>query len=118
MWKRQAEGDSMAENTLPNGRLHYCVLMKADSSDTVPGQNMRFSDVVIDDAKLSLAAKGVFTALGFLGNGCTVADISKRTADGEDVVRAALDELVREGYIDVEDDTVHTKRTGNFGLSK
>ena len=106
------------ENTLPDGRLHYCVHMKADSSDTVPGQNMRFSDVVIDDAKLSLAAKGVFTALGLLGNGCTVADISRRTADGEGAVRDALDELVRAGYVDIEDDAVHTKRTGNFGLAK
>lgn len=107
----------MAENTLPHAKLHYRVPMKADSSDTVPGQNMRFSDVVIDDAKLSLAAKGLFTALGFLGNGCTVADISKRTSDSESAVRAAIDELVRAGYVEIEDDAVHTKRTGNFGLA-
>lgn len=91
--------------------------MQADNESGVgPGQNMRFSDVVIDDPKLSLAAKGVFATLGLMGNSCSVGDLAERTKDGEEAVRAALDELSAAEYVEVDDEMVRVQSTGSFGV--
>jgi DNA-binding transcriptional ArsR family regulator len=77
---------------------------------------MRFSDIVIDDPNLSLAAKGVFSTLGLMGNSCAVAELASRTSDGERAVRAALSELERAGYVEVRDETVRVQSSGSFGV--
>jgi DNA-binding transcriptional ArsR family regulator len=91
--------------------------MQKDSTNGVgPGQNMRFSDIVIDDPKLSLAAKGVFSMLGLMGNSCSVDELTERTSDGEPTVRAALDELERAGYVEVAEGLVRVQSAGSFGV--
>jgi hypothetical protein len=82
-----------------------------------PGQNMRFSDIVIDDPKLSLAAKGAFATLGLMGNSCPVPDLAARTSDDEESLRAALDELIRAGYVEVVDEMVQVHSAGSFGVT-
>jgi hypothetical protein len=97
--------------------MHYVGQMHANTQNGVgPGQNMRFSDIVIDDPNLSLAAKGVFATLGLMGNSCAVAELANRTSDGERAVRAALSELERAGYVEVIDETVRVQSAGSFGV--
>ncbi len=86
-----------------------------------PGQNMRFSDIVIDDASISMAAKGVFVTIGLLGSGCTVASLSKRASDAHKVVVAALEELIEAGYVtidrDGEEERVFIRGPASFGVT-
>jgi hypothetical protein len=82
-----------------------------------PGQNMRFSDIVIDDPGLSLAAKGAFATLGLMGNSCPISDLAERTRDSAESLRAALAELVRAGYVEVLDDVVRVHSAGTFGVA-
>lgn len=92
--------------------------MEARSSDGVGmGQNMRMSDIVIDDANLSMAAKGVFSTLGFLGNTCSLEHLLERTRDDEKSLWAALNELTAAGYVQVEERTVRVPSTGSFGVT-
>lgn len=78
---------------------------------------MRFSDIVIDDPNISLAAKGVFSTLGLMGNSCSVAELTSRTSDDRQVVRSALEELERAGYVEVSNETVRVQSTGSFGVA-
>ena len=88
--------------------------MQVDRGGLEVTQNMRFSDIVVDDPKLSLAAKGLFAALGFIGDGCLVSDLLTHTSDDERQLREALDELVRAGYVSVEEDSVRLQRPGTL----
>lgn len=80
------------------------------------GGKMRFSDIVIDDAKLSMTAKGVFVTVGLLGSGCKVADLASRTASTDEALDEALQELVEGGYVTLEDGTIHIQGAATFGL--
>lgn len=86
------------------------------TAHTGPGQNLRFSDIVLDDDEISMAAKGVFATLGLLGDGCGVANLARRSKDTQEAVRAALDELVEAGYVEVQDERVYVTRPASFGL--
>jgi hypothetical protein len=77
---------------------------------------MRSSDIVIDDERLSLAAKGVFVTITLLGNGCRVLDIGRHCRDVPAAVDAALRELERLRYVRVEDDAVRVEEASSFGI--
>ena len=79
---------------------------------------MRFSDIVIDDPGISMAAKGVFSTLGLMGNSCSVAELASRTKDKQQAVQAALRELENAGYVEVVDGMVHVHSAGSFGMIK
>lgn len=81
----------------------------------IPGQNMRFSDIVLDDARLSMAAKGVFATLGLLGNDCEVEALARHTSDGGGALAAALQELSEAGYVTLDERRVRVSRPGSFG---
>lgn len=79
--------------------------------------NTRFSDIVLDDPALSMAAKGVFVSIGFLGNGCSLEDLAKHALDELERIGAAVDELVRAGYVSVEEgERLHIKTAPSFGI--
>ncbi len=77
-------------------------------------RGIRASDIVTDDERLSLAAKGLFALIGFMGNGCTLQDVENRTTDPPEFVQMVLDELLRVGYIDVTDRIVRIRRPEEF----
>ena len=77
---------------------------------------MRSSDIVIDDERLSLAAKGVFVTVTLLGNGCRVQDIARHCRDVPAAVGAALQELERLRYVRVDDDAVRVEEASSFGI--
>ncbi|MEJ2287171.1 MAG: hypothetical protein P8Y02_00750 [Deinococcales bacterium] len=77
---------------------------------------MRSSDIVIDDERLSLAAKGVFVTVTLLGNGCRVEEIARHCRDSGSNVEAALQELTRMSYVRVEDGTVRLEDAPRFGI--
>lgn len=92
-------------------------MSKDENSGVGPGQNMRFSDIVIDNPELSLAAKGVFATLGLMGNSCTIDELVQRSSDGEPTLRSAVDELERAGYVEVSEGVVRLQSAGSFGLA-
>lgn len=78
--------------------------------------NTRFSDIVLEDAKLSMSAKGVFVSIGFLGNGCKLEKLLNRTTDSTAAVLKALEELLKAGYIEMDaNKTIHVKSPAVFG---
>jgi hypothetical protein len=77
---------------------------------------MRASDIVIDDERLSLAAKGVFVTVTLLGNGCRVQDIAQHCRDVPSSVEAALQELTQLRYLRVEDGAVRQEEAPRFGI--
>ena len=77
---------------------------------------MRSSDIVIDDERLSLAAKGVFVTVTLLGNGCRVVEIARHCRDTASNVDAALQELARLRYVRVEDGAVRVEDPPRFGI--
>lgn len=79
---------------------------------------LRYSDIVLDDAKLSMAAKGVFVTVGFLGSGCPVASLQAHTADSPESLQRALDELERAGYVSLCEGAVHIRSAQQFGLAR
>jgi hypothetical protein len=79
--------------------------------------NTRFSDIVLDDVNLSMAAKGVFVTVGFLGNGCELANLQAHTRDTLENLQSALDELERYGYIGLNEGAVFIRPAPEFGLS-
>lgn len=81
------------------------------------GANTRFSDIVIDDIKLSLAAKGVFVTIGLLGSGCKISMLERRCTDTSETVMSALQELVDGGYVSIEQDTVLVHSRTSFGIT-
>ncbi|MEX2536685.1 MAG: hypothetical protein WD273_13900 [Trueperaceae bacterium] len=82
------------------------------------GQNMRFSDIVIDDPAISMAAKGVFATLGLMGNSCSITELVERTSDKQQQLRAALGELERARYVKIADGMVSVQSAGSFGVVK
>lgn len=85
-------------------------------SATASRPRMRSSDIVIDDERLSLAAKGVFLAVTLLGNGCRLEELARHCRDGVAKVEAAVDELVRLRYVRLEDRAVHFEDPPRFGI--
>jgi hypothetical protein len=77
---------------------------------------MRSSDIVIDDERLSLAAKGVFVTVTLLGNGCRVEEIARHCRDSASNVEVALQELARLRYVRVEDGAVRLEDAPRFGM--
>jgi hypothetical protein len=69
----------------------------------MPKTVTRFSDIVLDDPNLSLAAKGAFLAIGYMGNGCSVSKLTERTSDSLSAIEYILGELIEAGYIKLED---------------
>lgn len=82
-----------------------------------PGANVRASDIVLDDAALSLRAKGVFVTIGLLGGSCLVSALDSRTSDDAATVRSAVEELAAAGYVDVENERVTMNDPLHFGLA-
>ncbi|CAN5855029.1 hypothetical protein BH24DEI2_BH24DEI2_09180 [soil metagenome] len=79
--------------------------------------NTRFSDIVLDDANLSMSAKGVFVTIGFLGNGCTFEGLARHASEDVEAVKAAAQELISAGYVTTEeDDKLFIKTAPSFGI--
>jgi hypothetical protein len=76
----------------------------------------RFSDIVLDDARISMAAKGLFLTLGFLGNSCTLTQLKTHCADSEESLRRTLEELRTVEYISLEGETIAVKAPASFGV--
>jgi len=77
---------------------------------------MRSSDIVIDDERLSLAAKGVFVTVTLLGNGCRADEVARRCRDSAGNVEAALQELTRLRYLRMEEGAIHLEEAPRFGI--
>lgn len=82
-----------------------------------PGANVRASDIVIDDAALSLSAKGVFVTVGLLGGSCLLSALGNRTSDDDAAVSSAVEELVTGGYVDFDGERVTMKDPLTYGLA-
>lgn len=79
--------------------------------------NTRFSDIVLDDPALSMAAKGAFVTVGFLGNGCSVSELAQHTLDAPQQVQSAIDELVQAGYLELDGERrLHIRTAPKFGI--
>jgi hypothetical protein len=78
----------------------------------------RFSDIVLDDANISMAAKGLFLTLGFLGNSCTLEQLKAHCADSEADLRRILEELRRVEYISLEGEQISVKAAASFGVGE
>lgn len=86
--------------------------------NAAPRSETRFSDIVLDDTALSMAAKGIFVTVGYLGNGSTMADLEKKTSDSLENIQQYVNELVNAGYVNIESgDEVHIKSAGSFGVN-
>jgi hypothetical protein len=77
----------------------------------------RFSDIVLDDSRLSMAAKGVFLTLGFMGNSCTLSQLMQRCSDSKEKLEDCIKELRQAEYITLEGDTVAIKAASSFGIA-
>ena len=77
----------------------------------------RFSDIVVDDKSISMAAKGIFVTIGYLGNGCGLKNLLEHSKDSEKSVRKALQELSDAGYVTIdEENLIHIRSASQFGL--
>lgn len=71
------------------------------------GTNRNFTVInngIIQDANLSLDAKGLFAYISYVmqfsdKESVSISDLQGCTADSEEQTRAALDELTRNGYL-------------------
>lgn len=77
---------------------------------------MRSSDIVVDDERLSLAAKGVFVSVTLLGDGCHLEDLARLCRDHVGDVEAAVLELVRLRYLRLQGSVVHFGDPLRFGI--
>ncbi len=77
---------------------------------------MRSSDIVIDDERLSLAAKGVFVTVTLLGNGCRIEEIARHCRDDADLLTEALQELTRFRYVRVDRGAIRLEEAPYFGV--
>jgi hypothetical protein len=77
----------------------------------------RFSDIVLDDVRLSMAAKGLFLTLSFLGNSATLEQLRTHCSDSESGLRAALEELRQVQYITMEAEQITVKAAASFGIA-
>lgn len=90
----------------------------SDRKEVGPGVNMRRSDIVLDDSRISMAAKGVFATLNLLGNEARVEELGERCNDSPAAVAQALEELRAHGYIEISgSELVTLPEGGRFGLS-
>lgn len=79
--------------------------------------NTRFSDIVLDDATISMAAKGIFVTVGFLGNGCTFTRLTEHSRETVDTIKQAVEELVNAGYVTVEEgEKLFIRTAPEFGI--
>ena len=79
--------------------------------------NTRFSDIVLDDPALSMSAKGVFVSIGFLGNGCTLENLSEHSHDSLEALRGSVQELVQAGYLNLEEEgKLFIRAAPSFGI--
>ena len=76
----------------------------------------RFGDIVLDDLTIGMRAKGIFVTIGFLGNGCSVDAIIQQSTDTAQEAEAALAELVKAGYVSVDDAQVTIRPAATFGI--
>jgi hypothetical protein len=76
----------------------------------------RFSDIVLDDARLSMAAKGLFLTLGFLGNSATFSQLERHCKDSKEALVGSLEELRQVEYVSLENDVISVKDASSFGL--
>jgi hypothetical protein len=77
----------------------------------------RFSDIVLDDARLSMAAKGLFLTLSFLGNSATMEQLKVHCSDAEGGLWTALEELRQVQYIIIEAEQISVKAAASFGIA-
>jgi hypothetical protein len=77
----------------------------------------RFSDIVLDDQRISMAAKGLFLTLGFLGNSCTLVQLRGHCRDSEAELLRSLAELRQVEYITVEAEQIMIKSPSAFGVA-
>lgn len=82
----------------------------------MPKTATRFSDIILDDPSLSLAAKGAFLAIGYIGNGCTVARLAERTSDNLPAIEYILGELIESGYIRMENSNLFIVSPADLAL--
>jgi hypothetical protein len=77
----------------------------------------RFSDIVVNDPAISMAAKGIFVTIGFLGNGCALQALLNHTKDTEALVESALQELTAAGYVTIDEGHyIHIRSAATFGI--
>lgn len=79
-------------------------------------RNMRQSDLVVDDDKLSMAAKGAFLVLDLLGKRASVTQLAEFTSDSAGALRNFVQELRTAGYVTLDNDTVAVRPREKFGL--
>jgi hypothetical protein len=82
----------------------------------VTATKTRFSDIVLDDPRLSMAAKGLFVTLGFLGNACTLEQLEAHCSDTKAHLQSSLNELRQVGYVSLEGDVISVKAAASFGI--
>jgi hypothetical protein len=80
------------------------------------GRKVRFSDMVTNDEKLSLAAKGAFLLLDLLGSEATLQELQGKTSDSLRELSGALEELSEAGYISLASGQVQVRPPETFGL--
>ena len=75
-------------------------------------QNTRFSDVALEDHRLSMIAKGVFVTIGYVGNGCQANALKEKTTETPDAIQKALKELEQFEYVILDaDGSIHINYT-------
>lgn len=79
-------------------------------------RQLRFSDLVTDDEKLSLAAKGAFVLLDLLGSEASVEQLTEKTSDDAVAVQRALSELIKAGYATLSAGVIRISSPAAFGL--
>ncbi len=78
--------------------------------------NTRLSDVVLEDAKLSMTAKGAFVSIGFFGNGCKLEQLVNACTDSSESIAQAIAELEQAGYVNFDEDkAIHITTPSSFG---
>ncbi len=77
----------------------------------------RHSDMVLDDPRLSLSAKGLFVSIAYLGNKCKLSNLSKHCSDDLNEIKLCLKELVSSGYVKLDADFVSIRSAASFGVS-
>lgn len=88
------------------------------NAHTPPFDNLatRHSDMVLDDAKLSLSAKGLFVSIAYLGNRCKLANLTRHCSDDFNEIEFCLEELINSGYVELNSDEVSIKPAASFGV--
>jgi len=76
----------------------------------------RHSDMVLDDSRISLAAKGLFVSISYLGNRCKLSSLNNYSSDQQNVILNSLDELLNAGYVKLEENFVSIKPASTFGV--